>query len=577
MRFADLAASRGFVPKPSQPQQQQQQLRREPPKRPLPAAPAVAPQQQQQQQQQAASSKEVQLIEALSAYFGPSEHEGAGVGGSGGVRAKTAKATKTLSGLLMRAGRRDKSPPPAATPPAQPRRTPLPVPFNPRSILSPPPAHTAAPAPAAQNVASVAPALQAAVQHQQQQQQQHQTVVRARPLSRESFEEWERAELQAAPALQPPSRPGSMMIAAGVITCVPDGDEGADEAPRARQQAAADPSDAALELMFVAGHNSVIAKELLAHPFASQPRMSLQSASSVPPPPTRCTSVHPAFGRAVAAGQQQQQQQMPQPAPQQQQQQQQQQQAQEAEGWEEQGQGQGDAPTIEDLERAAAQLGNGATALHVAAQSDEYLPLLNALISKGLDIDKPSARNYTPMHYAVTRSAVGALAVLLSAGGNPNLQTSFGESALHLAVSREPFEMTELLCSRTRTQYELQNADGDTALHTALEEGNDRAALLLISKQLGSLNVQNHNGDTPLHIATREGNIGIVKALIAKGVAIDLPNHEGALPLHHAAGTGSPEAVRLVCDRRNVNTKDIRGDTALHNAVTRGNVAVARR
>jgi hypothetical protein len=84
------------------------------------------------------------------------------------------------------------------------------------------------------------------------------------------------------------------------------------------------------------------------------------------------------------------------------------------------------------------------------------------------------------------------------------------------------------------------------------------------------------NGPKELCEAIEKGNIKAVKAIIKKGIDLDLPAKKDEFPLFYAAGSGRPEIARLLIQAgANINIKDSYGDTALHIAIRESNYKVA--
>ena len=84
------------------------------------------------------------------------------------------------------------------------------------------------------------------------------------------------------------------------------------------------------------------------------------------------------------------------------------------------------------------------------------------------------------------------------------------------------------------------------------------------------------NGPLELCEAIENGNIKAVKAIIKKGIDVDLPAKKDEFPLFYAAGYGRPEIARLLIQAgANVNIRDSYGDTALHIAIRECNYKVA--
>lgn len=81
--------------------------------------------------------------------------------------------------------------------------------------------------------------------------------------------------------------------------------------------------------------------------------------------------------------------------------------------------------------------------------------------------------------------------------------------------------------------------------------------------------------DTPLTSAAGKGDVSTVRALLAKGAAVDGPGPQGATPLMVAAETGRTEVVALLLKSgANVNATRGVGITALHHAAAMDRIAV---
>lgn len=87
---------------------------------------------------------------------------------------------------------------------------------------------------------------------------------------------------------------------------------------------------------------------------------------------------------------------------------------------------------------------------------------------------------------------------------------------------------------------------GQCGLYLALRDKSPRVAELLLNWPGTDLNARNSAGETPLMIAALKGEIGMMTAMLNKGVPI---HQTGWTALHYAATGRSVEAVRLLLDR----------------------------
>jgi hypothetical protein len=74
--------------------------------------------------------------------------------------------------------------------------------------------------------------------------------------------------------------------------------------------------------------------------------------------------------------------------------------------------------------------------------------------------------NWTPLHYAASRGAVGPIGLLVGAGANLHAVTSDGSRPLHLAAGPACLEAARLLI-RLGASPSLETLDGVTALKAA--------------------------------------------------------------------------------------------------------------
>jgi hypothetical protein len=110
-------------------------------------------------------------------------------------------------------------------------------------------------------------------------------------------------------------------------------------------------------------------------------------------------------------------------------------------------------------------------------------------------------------------------------------------------------------------------------LHVAIFVSRDRAALFLINDVPGvDLEARMRDGKTPLMIAARFGRVNVMKALVAKGVDVDVRNdlQAGSTALTYAIGEGKEQAALYLLEEANASWRVGDGTTAAGLAAMHG-------
>lgn len=161
----------------------------------------------------------------------------------------------------------------------------------------------------------------------------------------------------------------------------------------------------------------------------------------------------------------------------------------------------------------------GDTALHIFIDRNPYhkeevYEILSLLKNNGADFSIKNNDSLTPLLIAAKQSNVKIVKYLLDeCGANINETDATGNSALHIAIKRNYYDMVYLLLNRT------------------------------------SIIKANHAGQTPLHVAVQDDAmqlIPIIYFLLSKGIDINAIDNEGKTVLDYAIDQGNEETIAFL-------------------------------
>ena len=134
---------------------------------------------------------------------------------------------------------------------------------------------------------------------------------------------------------------------------------------------------------------------------------------------------------------------------------------------------------------------------------------------------------------------------LLEQEVDPNTADKSGATPLWVAIENRHHETAELLVSRgARVDAAF---DGFTPLAKAALDGNTKATNILL-RSGADAEARNKYGATPLLIAAEHGRVGVARALLDHGVAIDADN-DGATSLYMAVQSECAPVIELLVAR----------------------------
>ena len=250
----------------------------------------------------------------------------------------------------------------------------------------------------------------------------------------------------------------------------------------------------------------------------------------------------------------------------------------------------------------------------VAAAKRGELAVVEALISRGEDVDRTDASGQTALMWAVSRNDRRLVETLMTAGASVDAQDVEGQTALMRAAHRGGAELARALlasgarvdardrwgqtalriaaCSpniQTETALALlehgadpdvANAQGEVPLWQAVLRGHGDVALRLLDGGASGSSRQAQTGLTLLMVAASMGHEQLTAALIERGAEVDARDRTGGRSaLLTAARNGHAGVTRELLQRgADLNVRTLEGGlTPLMLAATRSPTPHARR
>jgi ankyrin repeat protein len=181
------------------------------------------------------------------------------------------------------------------------------------------------------------------------------------------------------------------------------------------------------------------------------------------------------------------------------------------------------------------------------------------------------------MWVSSTQYGAPAVRTLLKEGAQPGVQSSSGQTALHMAATLGFLDICELLVEADESMVDLACKEGGVTAATSAAANGHVAVLELLHQHGANLMHRTEDGFTPLHYAAiQEDNMPVLKYLLDTG-EVDInavSTIEATSPLIMAANAGELEAVKYLL-ARGADCGICNARRALHGAVDGGFVEVA--
>ncbi|KAA8641770.1 uncharacterized protein ATNIH1004_010709 [Aspergillus tanneri] len=237
---------------------------------------------------------------------------------------------------------------------------------------------------------------------------------------------------------------------------------------------------------------------------------------------------------------------------------------------------------------------DGRTALSWAAGRGHKDVVKLLLAKDGIDVNRKDNRDYTPLGHAASSGRKLTVELLLTRDDiNVNCKDDRNRTPLLQAAVFRSIEVVKLLLARNDIDMNIEDIEGRTPLWWAVRNGQKNMLKLLLKKQCALC-----PGRTPLSWAAENGHHYVVQVLLddadpnfrdgdgqtalsravhnRRETVVELLAPVDTITLHQLVKEGDRAAINLLLSNEyDLNTRDDRGETPLHFAVSLGHLEIA--
>ena len=213
------------------------------------------------------------------------------------------------------------------------------------------------------------------------------------------------------------------------------------------------------------------------------------------------------------------------------------------------------------------------TALHLACMNGHY-DIVRVLLANGANPNAQDGESNTPAHLCIKENCnIKVLEILFQHGTRMSIVNAEQENLLHLAAqSVQPNALAFLLTKDPEYKYRyMRTAGGLSLLLCALASPLSSFEMLTLAGSAISISeclAGNKDGETGLHLATKMNDLGRMKYFLDKG-NLNETTAGGSTALHYAITDGDLDTVKLLLNwGADVCLATTDGKTPLHLAAS---------